>query len=75
MHHLQYYGDMYHVQNKGTCTINSKINGTPQRRLLAHFEATFDFSRSEFYLHIITYGYVIMGSKLVMAKKECIASK
>ena len=29
------------------CTINSKINGTrvPQRCLLAHFEATHDFSR------------------------------
>ena len=32
------------------CTINSKINGTPQRFwcLFAHFEVTFYFSRSEF---------------------------
>ena len=29
------------------CTITSKINGT-QRCLHAHFEATIDFSRSEF---------------------------
>ena len=29
-------------------TIASKTNGTPQRCLLAHFEATLDFSRSEF---------------------------
>ena len=30
------------------CTIASKINVTPIGVLLAHFEATFDFSRSEF---------------------------
>ena len=29
-------------------TINSKINGTPKRYLLARFESTFDFSHSEF---------------------------
>ena len=33
---------------KRVCTINSKINGTSQRCLLAPFEATFDLSRSEF---------------------------
>ena len=32
---------MYYVilTNKLTCTINSKINGTPQRSLFAHFKA------------------------------------
>ena len=34
------------------CTIASKINGTPQRWLLAYFEATLDFSW--IYLPIIT---------------------
>ena len=28
--------------------VNSKINGTPQMCILAYFEATFYFSRSEF---------------------------
>ena len=29
-----------------TCTVNSKINGTPKGEyLIAHFEATFNFSR------------------------------
>ena len=30
------------------CTIGSKINGTPQKCLLVHFEAVLDFSRTEF---------------------------
>ena len=40
--------------------MNSKINGTPQRFLIAHFEATLDFSR-RIYKPMVTYGYVIMG--------------
>ena len=37
LHLILYYG-----------TINRKINSTPQRFLLAHFEVKLDFSHSEF---------------------------
>ena len=36
------------MKNTNHCTINSKINGTPQMFLLAHFEATIYFSRAKF---------------------------
>ena len=46
-------------------TVNYKINGTPKRSLLAHFEATFYFSRSEFTCHnIITINYYMQVNSL-----------
>ena len=48
------YNKMYHQQQS---------KWYPQRCLLAHYEATFDFSRREIYLRILTYGYVIIMCK------------
>ena len=53
---------MYSDRQKSLSHHQQKNKWYPQRCLLVHFEATFDFSRIEFTCpYIITYGYVIMG--------------
>ena len=58
-----------------TCTINCKINGTPQRCLLAHSAATLYFSHSEFILthNNITISYYVQVNLLLL--KSNVASK